>query len=194
MQLGSVLPRLRMLFARRPWIYWGMVLIAAALVALIIVGNVRAVQRQRASWGNTVAVWVATGDIAAGQPVVVTARQYPAAMVPERRAVSNPSGQLAMRPIGRGEVVIADDVSRSGISGLVLTDHVAMTLTYADKFLRVGDPVVVLAESLSADGVVVATGDRAIMVSVHRDVAASIASANTRSAVSVALRSTLPRG
>lgn len=188
MQLGSVLPRLRTLFARRPWIYWGLVLIAAAVVAMIVVVNVRAVQRQRDSWGAAATVWVATADIAAGQRVTATAQQYPMAMIPPGRVDVDPSGQLAVHPIGRGEVVVASNVSRSGISGLIDVGHVAITIAAADEFLRVGDQVTVLAGQVSSDGVVVATNSRTVMVSVLADVAAAIAEANNRSAVSVALR------
>ncbi|MEO7397730.1 MAG: hypothetical protein ABIW84_04125, partial [Ilumatobacteraceae bacterium] len=58
--------RLRMLLARRPFIYWLFVAVLAFAIALPVASAVEDVQLERASWGEVATVYVATAPIEPG--------------------------------------------------------------------------------------------------------------------------------
>ena len=53
------IPRLRMLLARRPWLYWLLVALMGLGVATQVHASVAAAQRARDHWGSTVTVLIA---------------------------------------------------------------------------------------------------------------------------------------
>ena len=66
----SLLPRVRLALARRPWLYWLCVAVCAAVVWFSVAAAQERVSAARDSWGTTRTVWVTTGEVAAGEAVV----------------------------------------------------------------------------------------------------------------------------
>ena len=69
----SLLPRLRLALARRPWLYWLLVCVCGATVWLGLAAAHTRADRARTQWGTTRSVWVARTAIAAGDPLLATA-------------------------------------------------------------------------------------------------------------------------
>lgn len=109
-----LLPRLRLLLARRPWLYW----LCAASCTAIAVGGVAAARgaadEERRAWGDTREVWVTTADVAAGAALAPERRSYPVAMVPPDAVTSWPGPAVAAHPLATGEVVVAGDLAGDG--------------------------------------------------------------------------------
>ncbi len=106
-----LLPRLRLLLARRPWLYW----LCAATCATIAAGSVAsargAAADARDGWGDTREVWVTTADVATGAALLPERRSYPVAMVPPDAVASWPVPAVAAHPLAKGEVVVAGDLA-----------------------------------------------------------------------------------
>lgn len=103
-------PRLRLLLARRPWLYWLVVGLCAAIVWLSVAAAADGVEAERARWGTSQRVWVTESAVAAGSPVVAVARDYPLAMVPTAAVTAAPNG-VAAHDLAAGEVVVQGDVA-----------------------------------------------------------------------------------
>jgi hypothetical protein len=104
------LPRLRLAFARRPWLYW---LVAGSLIVLAWwqVSSVHAAARRaRDAWGTTVEVWVSSTDAAAGAPLAIERREYPTAMVPTSALADLHEPVIAARHVAAGAVLVGADV------------------------------------------------------------------------------------
>ena len=110
----SLLPRVRLLLARRPWLYWLFVGTCAAAAWLGVAGAQARVAHERAQWGTTRRVWVAQADLAAGQPVSAAGSNYPLAMLPATAVTSLPANAVAARPVAAGEVLVAADLAGDG--------------------------------------------------------------------------------
>jgi hypothetical protein len=104
-----IMPAVRRLVARRPWVQWLVVVIIAAAVAAAVADVMAGVETARRSWGSTTTVWIAAHDIERGEPIVVETLEVPLAVRPER-AASDPAGEVARQAIGRGEIVTSRDV------------------------------------------------------------------------------------
>jgi hypothetical protein len=137
----SLLPRVRLALARRPWLYWLAVGLCAAGVWFGVAGAQAQVAHARDGWGRTRRVWVADGDVAAGAAVHATAADYPVAMLPSSALTSAPGEAMAARSVADGEVLVADDladdrstptgwlafaVPADGAPALLVGDHVAV--------------------------------------------------------------------
>jgi len=107
----SLLPRVRLLLARRPWLYWLFVAVCAGLAWLGVAGAQARVAHQRDQWGATRRIWVAEADLAAGTPVHAVGRDYPVAMLPGSAVTSLPANAVAARPVAAGEVLVAADLA-----------------------------------------------------------------------------------
>ena len=187
--------RLRLLLARRPWIYW---LVVAALTAGVVNTVVRAsmrIEHERASWGATITILVTTRDVAPGERVAaaIVRRDYPVAMVPATALADDdlPADAVALQRITAGEVLVAVDVTHAaGPAALLpsgwLAVHVAATATAA---FAVGDSVALLGDGqlIAADGLIVAVELDGLLVGVPAPDAAVVADAVTRGSIAVAL-------
>ncbi len=103
-------PRLRLVFARRPWLYWAL---AGALTTLAWwqVSSLHAeAQRARDAWGSTVPVWVAATDAAPGAPVTPERHDFPRAVVPRDAVTAAPEVAVAARRVVAGSVLVAADL------------------------------------------------------------------------------------
>ena len=105
-----LLARLRLLLARRPWLYWLAVGLCAGSAWLTIHGSQARVEAERASWGATLTVWVAEGNTAAGASISAAPHEYPAAVVPPSAIAAEPTG-VARRSIAAGEILVEGDLA-----------------------------------------------------------------------------------
>ncbi len=166
---------LRRLVTRRPWVYWVVVLAVALLLASLTSSNLAAVDDARRSWGETAAVWVATGPLEPGDDLAagVTRRHVPLAMVPDA-AIGAVEGVVRQR-VAAGEIVTEPDVSaRTDQLALVPADWVVAAVTESPPSgAAPGHPVWVVADGvvLSSDALVVGAIDGATLVAVPHEVA-----------------------
>ena len=105
-----LLARLRLLLARRPWLYWLAVGLCAASAWLTIHGSQARVEAERSSWGSTITVWVAEGSTEAGASIRAAPHEYPAAVVPPSAITEAPTG-VARRSIAAGEILVEGDLA-----------------------------------------------------------------------------------
>ncbi len=154
----SLLPRVRLALARRPWLYWLCVAVCAAVVWFSVAAAQERVSAARDSWGTTRTVWVTTGEVAAGEAVVASPREHPLAVVPAAALRSLPADAVAARSIATGEVLVADDLAGESLapSGWV----VFAVPADAAPTLAVLDRVVVFGSGQRwCDGIVVASAE-----------------------------------
>lgn len=181
----SILPRLRMLLARRPWLYWLIVGMCAIAVWLSVSSAQAQVTQERDSWGTTRKVWVASGPVVAGEVLRATVAEYPTAMVSPSAVSSLAAGALAARSIADGEVVVAADVA---VEGLVPSEWVvfAVPLDGAPSLI-VGDEVSVFGSGqLWCGGMAAAFSESTVEIAVPADCAASLSAQLALGAVTLA--------
>ena len=179
------LAMVRRVLARRPWIYWTIVAAVAAGGATATMSVIRSVDEERARWGDTGTVLVASRDVEAGEPLdgLITERGYPKAMIPPGAVVSVARGTAARHRLAAGEIVVDVDIASTtaprslippGWLGVAVVETVASGAT-------IGDRVVVASEGirLSADALIVGRGDGVTIVAVPDDEAPNVAAATT---------------
>jgi hypothetical protein len=105
-----LLPRLRFVLARRPWLYWLVVAVCAGIAWLHWSGVQADAERARRSWGTSLAVVVAIDEARAGQALRMELRDYPAAIVPDSALTDLPTGSVAARDVPAGAVLVPFDV------------------------------------------------------------------------------------
>ncbi len=105
-----LLARLRLLLARRPWLYWLAVGLCAGSAWIAIHGAQARVEAELTSWGETITVWVAEGSTEAGASIRAAPHEYPAAVVPPSAITEAPTG-VARRSIAGGEIVVEGDLA-----------------------------------------------------------------------------------
>jgi hypothetical protein len=183
----SILPRLRLLFARRPWLYWLIVGVCAVAVWFTVASAQAGVTRARDSWGTTREVWVVDGPTMAGDVVKATTAEYPNAMVPPSALTSLPADAIAARAVAAGEVLVADDIA---VEDLVPADWVVFAVPLdGAPMLTTGDAVSVFGSGqLWCDGMIAAVTDTAVEVAVSQDCASSVSAQLALGAVTLARR------
>ena len=80
-----VAARARLVLARRPWLYWLVVAVLAATIALVVQGRVVDLDEARRSWGDTRRVLVAAGPLEPGEPIVAMTLDLPRALLRSAR-------------------------------------------------------------------------------------------------------------
>lgn len=151
------LARVRLVLARRPWLYWTLAGWLAAMAGLQVWSVSDDAVRARHVWGTTRAVWVVTSDAHPGDPVAVARRDYPVAVLPSTALGSPPSAPVAARPLAAGTVLAIGDLADAGT---VPADWVivAVAAEHAPT-LTPGDQVALFAAGQSlCDGIAAATG------------------------------------
>ena len=170
--MPAVAIRLRRLHARRPWIYWALVVLVTIAVGVRVLAHVEAVDAERRAWGEVVSVYVATADVAPGEAVLAERRELPAALLPERPA-SEVDGAVARQRISVGEIVTATDLAPvTGPLALVPAGWLAVPVVESPTSgAVVGDRVQVVADGvvLSAEAMVVGHSPDATLVAVRAD-------------------------
>lgn len=186
-----LLPRLRLLLARRPWLYWLAVAMCAAVVWLAMSSAAASVQHERASWGTTRQVWVTNAAFAPGEPIAASAVEYPLAMVPPDAVDAAPTGEAA-HSLAAGEVVVASDVA--GERGLLPAGWLVFAVPAdGSPALVTGDTAAVFGSGQRwCDGLVLAVGEvglgggAMIEVGVAPDCAAALSAQLALGAVTLA--------
>lgn len=182
------LAMVRRVLARRPWIYWTIVVAVAVAGAIATASVLGAVEDERSRWGETAVVLVATRDVAAGEPLsgLTVERRYPVAMIPPGAITTLEPGAAARHGLGAGEIVGDLDVAATtaprsliprGWLAVAIVEGVASGAT-------IGDHVVVASEGvrLAGDALIVGHADGVTIVAVPDDEAPMVAAASTSTA------------
>ena len=166
-----VLPvAVRRLLARRPWIYWLVVLVLGLATGAAMHHRVAAVDEARRRWGETETVLVASTDARPGDAMQVDVRELPVAIVPlgALPADTQPGDMLVARQdVMAGEIVTSADIGRIGYDGaaaLLPDGWAAVPLVESPPL---GAPVGARVQ-IAGDGIVLAPD--AIVVGYHDDV------------------------
>ena len=106
-----LLPRLRLVFGRRPWLHPALVGAAALLVWWQAAALHADAVRARGAWGETRTVWVADTSAAPGAVVHAHPDRYPRALVPDGSVVTLSPAAIAGRDVTKGAVLVAADLS-----------------------------------------------------------------------------------
>lgn len=184
----QLLASVRLTLARRPWIYWLAVVSVAGAVGLGAAGALGDVDKARLAWGEQRSIWVAAAAIEPGQPIVTDRRQVPAAMVPAAAVGSSPANAKAVQRIDAGEIITTGDVSAGGTAGLVPAGWVAFGVPSPAGRFSTGDHLRVYSgEVLVASGIVVDSGDDALMVAIPESAAPAMSSALLAGTVTIGL-------
>ena len=159
----------RRVLAKRPWIHWFVVLVAALGATLAVMDHTTGVDAAKESWGRTRTVWVATADLAPGDPMLVESRDVPAAMV-EGDAIGEGDldDAVVKQRIGRGEIVHRSDIAVASGPRAMTPDGwlVVAVLESPPSGAAVGDRAVVVADgvTIGEDALVVGHHDAATLV------------------------------
>jgi hypothetical protein len=184
------LPRVRLIVARHPWIYWLAIVVLAGAVGLGAVQAMAAIDAERRSWGQQTTVWVATDDIAPGEPIHAESRRVPRAVVPSSATTKPSANTIARQRIGRGEMITSVDVSVSGSAGLIPDGWVALAVPATVEHFAVGDRVSVYSgDQFVAGGTVIDTGETELMIAVAADAAPAVAMGVQADAITIGLTS-----
>ena len=160
----------RRLLARRPWIYWVVVLALALATGAALRQRVAAIDEARGGWGETQTVLTAGRDARPGEAIEVDAREVPVAIVPLGALGADTYGDdalLARQDVMAGEILTSADVGRSGYDGAaaLLPDGWAAVPIVESPPL--GAPIGARVQ-IASDGVVLAPD--AIVAGYHDDV------------------------
>jgi hypothetical protein len=186
-----LLPRLRLEMARRPWIYWLAVTLAAGTAAASTLTLTNRLDAERARWGTPVEVLVARHDIAPGDAFdgAVSKRSYPAAMVPASAATNVADGAVARRHVGSGVIVTrADMAADSTPRSLLEPGQLAVAVVeHVRAGARVGDRVTVVSDGLvlAAHAPVIGADTAAVVLAVDAASAPLVAAAAAVGSISL---------
>ena len=184
---------------RRPIPWWAGALVLAGLTAVVVGRLTGDAAAARSRWGDTVAVAVATADVAPGEPLVAEVRRLPRALVPAG-ATTETTG-VAAAHVAAGEVVVEARLAPAGtspVAALVPPGWRALAVPSGDGLpLEVGDVVDVLATVdpqssvptvvVAREALVVHVGEQAATVAVPVELAPRVAFAVAAGAVALAL-------
>jgi hypothetical protein len=161
----SLLPRVRLELARRPWLYWLFAGTCAAFAWASVAGAQSAADDARRQWGTSRTVYLAASAVSAGEPLTVIRQEYPSAMVPAAAVTAVAPGALAAHPLAEGEILTAADLA-GGATAPPRWSVFAVDSAGTPALLP-GDEVSVFGQgTLWCDGMVVAAGPDVVEVAV----------------------------
>jgi len=175
--------RARHVVARRPWLYWLVVVAFAGCGALITAGAVAGIDDARRAWGETRTVLVASTDLGPGDALAgrTELRPRPVPMVPEDAIDRATPDAVARQHVAAGEVLVGVDVASGTLPAALIPDgwQGVPVAEAVPSGVAVGDRVAVASTGavLAADGVVVGLTESGPIVAVPSDVAPSVAHA-----------------
>ncbi len=176
-----VAARVRLVLARRPWIYWAVVATLAALAAATVHAEMTSIATERDRWGSTQTVLVATSQMEPGDAVTGELVARPLAAVPSGALTEMPDSALVRQRIAAGEAITALDVTaRSGPASLAEPGTVVVAVSDPlARHVAVGLRVQVAADGLviAARAQVTAVVDDVVFVAVSAADAPAVASA-----------------
>ena len=176
-----VAARARLVLARRPWLYWLIVAVLAAVIALVVRERVVDLDDARRSWGDTRRVLVAAAPLEPGEPIVVLTLDVPVALLPVGALEDLPDGASLRQRVSDGEVLTELDIAdRPGPAALA--DGGTLVVALSDTLSRnvtIGLPVQVAADGivLAASATVVDIADEIVFVAVDAADAPAVAAA-----------------
>lgn len=182
--VAGCLVTVRRVLARRPWLYWLVVVAIAVGFGLSQRSRGEAIEAERASWGNTVDVLIAVGDHSPGDPIEAEVRSVPVAVAPEFAIIASDAASALGRSrqrIGPGEIITVDDIApSSGPLGLAPDGWVVVPAEESTPSgVEIGDHVMIVSDGfpIADDAFVVGTHEDAILLAVARTDAAAVATA-----------------
>ncbi len=97
-----IVVRTRRALAVHPWIHWAVCVGLAVAAAVATHGYIARLDAERRAWGTTREVWVAVGDVAAGQAVRASTTEVPVALVPPGAVTEPPDDAVARQRVTAG--------------------------------------------------------------------------------------------
>ncbi len=185
--LGNVVTRLRRAVARRPTLFWLLVVVVASTGALAAAQAVGALEAERERWGKPVDVFVTERPVDTGTRLadVTRVRSIPLALAPDFPVAELQPGAVAMHPLGAGEILSAVDVSgTAGARELApSSSQIVAMIEAVPSGARIGQRGAVAADGvvLTTDAVVVGTFGEATLLAVRNDDAPAVAAAAVES-------------
>lgn len=185
----------RRLLARRPWIYWLIVIVAAVACGAEVRQRVSAIDDARDAWGDSHEVLVARHDTRPGELLDVDVQRVPIAIVPGA-ALNQDAGDgplIARQDVSAGEIVTTTDVGRAGRDGpgALLPDGWAAVPVIESPPLgaAIGARVRIVSDGivLAPDAIVVGYHDDVTVIAVPADVAPMVAAGADGGGVAVLL-------
>lgn len=185
-----VMPTMRRLVARRPWIQWVAIGSLGLGVAASVADAMAGLEAERIAWGEPVTVWVATADVPVGGPIVAETVEVPEAVRPADAIRELPDGSRARQVIGRGETLVRHDVwGAEDELGLAPPGWlVAPVEETPPSGARIGERVQVASDGfvIAPDGVVIdVERDGVTLVAVPAEVAPLLPMASTTDGVTL---------
>jgi hypothetical protein len=171
----------RLVLARRPWLYWAIVTVLAAGVAVAVHQQSSALDAARDDWRTTRTVLVAERALDPGDTIATRRVDLPVAALPPGALEELPDRAALSQRIGIGEVLTDVDITtRPGPAARA--DPGTVVLAVPDPLSRasfVGLRVLVAAEGqvLSSTATIVEVDDGVSFVAVPEADAASVAAA-----------------
>jgi hypothetical protein len=86
----TLLAHVRSWVARHPRVYWTVVVGLALVAGCQLHTTARQLDAATRAWGDTVTVWVATADLAPGDPVAAQAAAFPSALAAPAASTATP--------------------------------------------------------------------------------------------------------
>lgn len=175
----------RLALARRPWIRWIAIALAATAAGALVFGQLLNVDEARRSWTEQRTVLIASRHHEPGEPLDAVERSLPIGAVPESALEELDSGALSRQRIAAGEVITATDVAH-GSGPAAAADDGEIVVAIADPLLgdasqqlAIGLPVAVHSEGvvLAERAQIVAIDSAVVFVALDASDAASVSAA-----------------
>ena len=184
-----VAARARLVLARRPWVYWAIVVTLAAALAVGVNDQLTALDEARHDWGSTRSVLVAGRPLEPGDPIEAHAVDLPVAAIPPGALDDLPDGARLRQRVAIGEVLTELDVTAApGPAARATSGTVVVALS--DPLSRgvvIGSRVQVAADGLviAENATVVEVADDVIFVAVDAAAAPMVAVAARQGSASL---------
>ena len=190
--MNIVVPARRFL-ARRPWVYWIAVGVAAGVTALGVWSRLDAVDAERDRWGESRSVLVAEHDLEPGDVAAVVVRDLPVVAIPSGALAGGATVGAVRQRVRAGEVLVdADIVDGRGPGALAEPGQVVVAVS--DPLVATGETgldVTVYGDGLvlSADATIVGSLDGVLWIAVAASDGPIVAAAARAQTASIAFRS-----
>lgn len=178
---SQAIARARIFSARHSWFRWSVVALLAVAAGFATHQQLVAVDAERAAWGDTVDVVVATRDLAPGEALATELVAVPRAVAPPAALSAIPDAARLRQRVMHGEILTHADVT-SAPGPAAAADPGQAVVAIVDPLVRnvsVGLAVRVTSEgvTLARDGTVTSVVDDVVFVAVAEDDAPMVAAA-----------------
>lgn len=186
----TIVVNVRRIVVKRPWIHWMVVVLAAVGVAASLLERSDQIGAVRDTWGETASVWVATRDLAPGDPADAEPREVPLAVAPDDR-LGSIDGLTVRQNVGAGEILVGTDVvASSGPQALTPDGWLAVPIVESPASgAAIGDRVQIASDGIvvSGEALVVGRHDDVTVIAVPHDEAPLVPAAAQMGAVTLLL-------